>query len=73
MAVFAMIANRCLSPSSKLAVSEWVKKQVYIPNLPQIDVQILYRARDFLLEHQAELERERSQSGSLTTRTLRNQ
>jgi hypothetical protein len=58
MAVFAMIANRCLSPSSKLAVSEWVKKQVHIPGLPQIDVQILYRAMDFLLVHQAELEKE---------------
>ncbi len=58
MAVFAMIANRSLSPSSKLAVSEWVRKQVHIPGLAQIDVQILYRAMDFLLEHQAELEKE---------------
>jgi len=58
MAVFAMIANRCLSPSSKLAVSDWVKKQVHIPELPEIDVQVLYRAMDFLLEHQDELERE---------------
>jgi len=58
MAVFAMIANRCLSPSSKLAVSDWVKKQVHIPELPEIDVQVLYRAMDFLLEHQDELEKE---------------
>jgi transposase len=58
MAVFAMIANRCLSPSSKLAVSGWVRKQVHIPGLAEIDVQILYRAMDFLLEHQAELEKE---------------
>lgn len=57
-AVFAMIANRCLTPSSKLAVTEWVEKQVHIPDLPEIDVQVLYRAMDFLLEHQKELERE---------------
>lgn len=58
MAIFTMIANRCLSPSSKLAVTDWVKKQVHIPELPEIDVQVLYRAMDFLLEHQEELERE---------------
>jgi len=57
-AVFAMIANRCLSPSSKLAVSDWVEKQVYIPDLPEIDVQVLYRAMDFILEYQEELEKE---------------
>lgn len=57
-AVFAMVANRCLSPSSKLAVSEWVAKEVYIPDLPEIDVQVLYRAMDFLLEYQEELEKE---------------
>ena len=56
-AVFAMIANRCLAPKSKLAVTEWVEKQVYIPELPEIDVQVLYRAMDFLLEHQNELEK----------------
>lgn len=55
-AVFAMIANRCLAPSSKFAVTEWVEKQVYIPELPQIDVQVLYRDMDFLLEYQQELE-----------------
>ena len=58
MAIFAMIANRCLSPSSKLAVTDWVQNQVHIPELPEIDVQVLYRAMDFLLDHQDELERE---------------
>lgn len=57
-AVFAMIANRCLAPKSKLAVTTWVGKQVYIPDLPEIDVQVLYRAMDFLLEYQEELEKE---------------
>lgn len=57
-AVFAMVANRCLAPASKLAVSDWVYQQVHIPDLPEIDVQILYRAMDFLLEHQQDLEKE---------------
>lgn len=57
-AVFTMVANRCLAPSSKLAVSEWVARDVYIPGLNQIDVQVLYRAMDFLLKHQDQLEQE---------------
>ncbi|NIR33252.1 MAG: IS1634 family transposase [Phycisphaerae bacterium] len=57
-AVFAMVANRCLAPTSKLATSEWVEKDVFIPDLPKIDVQVLYRAMDFLLSHQAELEQQ---------------
>lgn len=57
-AIFAMVANRCLSPSSKLAISEWVERDVHIPGLEQIDVQVLYRAMDYLLEHQEQLEKE---------------
>jgi transposase len=57
-AVFAMVANRCLSPSSKMAVTEWVERDVHIPGLPSVDVQVLYRAMDFLLENQASLEKE---------------
>lgn len=57
-AVFAMVADRCLAPSSKLAITEWVEKDVFIADLAKIDVQVLYRAMDFLLLHQKELERE---------------
>jgi len=57
-AIFAMVANRCLAPSSKLAVTEWVEHDVFIPGLAQIDVQILYRAMDFLLANQTKLEQE---------------
>lgn len=57
-AIFAMVANRCLAPLSKLAITEWVEKDVYIPDLPKIDIQVLYRAMDFLLEHQKQLEKE---------------
>lgn len=57
-AVFAMVANRCSAPSSKLALTDWVEQDVYIPDLPKIDVQVIYRAMDFLLEYQQELEKE---------------
>jgi len=49
-AIFAMVANRALAPGSKLAVEDWVANDVHIPELPQVPVQNLYRAMDFLLE-----------------------
>ena len=57
-AVFAMVANRCLSPSSKRAIVDWVENDVHIPDLPTVDSQVLYRAMDYLLEHQSRLEQE---------------
>jgi transposase len=57
-AVFAMVANRCLAPSSKLAITEWIERDVHVPGLEQIDVQVLYRAMDYLLDRQKELEKE---------------
>jgi len=57
-AIFAMVANRCLAPSSKLAVTDWVARDVHIPGLEEVDVQVLYRAMDYLLEHQEKLEKE---------------
>ena len=55
-AVFAMILNRILSPSSKLRVWEWLD-EVYDPNLEGIDLQHLYRALDFVAEHKEEIEK----------------
>ena len=57
-AIFAMVANRALAPSSKLAVEEWVREDVVLGNDEQIKVQHLYRAMDFLLEHEEEIQRE---------------
>ena len=57
-AIFAMVANRCLAPSSKLAITEWIERDVHIPGLEAVDVQVLYRAMDYLLERQEELEKE---------------
>jgi len=55
-ALFALVANRALAPSSKLAVEEWVAEEVALPGLAGVAVQQLYRAMDFLLEHQDELQ-----------------
>ena len=56
--LFALVANRCLEPSSKLACTEWVSRDVVIPGLETLDVQHCYRAMDFLLEN-AEVVQER--------------
>jgi len=48
--IFAMTANRALSPSSKLALEDWVADEVMIPDLPTVEVHQLYRAMDVLLE-----------------------
>ena len=55
--VFAMVANRALAASSKLACVEWVAGDVAIPGLAEIgpDPQPLYRAMDWLLEIESEL------------------
>ena len=51
-AIFAMVANRALAPSSKLAVEEWVNKDVHLDIEQPIKVQHLYRSMDFLLKHE---------------------
>lgn len=56
-ALFALVANRALCPSSKLAASEWVEKDVEIPGLAQVTDDALYRAMDFLLEIAPALEK----------------
>jgi transposase len=56
--IFSMVANRALEPSSKLALEEWLPKKVVIPGLNSIDVHHCYRAMDFLLESEEEIQRE---------------
>ena len=55
--LFALVANRCLAPTSKLGACEWVAQDVVIPGLEQLEVQQAYRAMDFLLENQEEVQR----------------
>lgn len=57
-AIFAMVANRALAPMSKLAVEEWVAKDVPLKDLDKLQVHQLYRALDALLEMEQELQRE---------------
>ena len=57
-AIFAMVANRALAPSSKLAVEEWVAKDVHIGIEAPIQVQHLYRSMDFLLKHADAIQKE---------------
>ncbi|MEW6244341.1 MAG: IS1634 family transposase [Bacillota bacterium] len=57
-AIFAMVANRALKPSSKLAIEEWVAKDTLISGLEELASQQMYRAMDFLLEAKEEIERD---------------
>jgi hypothetical protein len=56
-ALFAMVANRALSPYSKLYCWEqWLREEVFLPSCRDLELQHLYRAMDFLEEHKAEVE-----------------
>jgi hypothetical protein len=56
--LFALVANRALSASSKLAASRWASEEVHIEGLPTVSDDACYRAMDWLLEIQGELEKE---------------
>jgi IS4 transposase len=49
-ALFAMVANRALAPSSKLAIEQWAADEVFLGDHQPLQVQHFYRAMDFLLE-----------------------
>jgi len=57
-AIFAMVANRALAPDSKRGVEEWVREDVALGNPETISLQHLYRAMDFLLEHEELIQKE---------------
>jgi hypothetical protein len=48
--LFALVANRALAPSSKLAAAGWVTRDVHIPGLPEVSDDACYRAMDWLLQ-----------------------
>src|SRR6266496_5327509 len=56
--LFALVANRALAPSSKLAAAGWISDDVAIPGLEQTSDDACYRAMDWLLEIHHELEQE---------------
>src|SRR6266508_1212953 len=56
--LFALVANRALAPSSKLAAAGWVCEEVLIQGLPETSDDACYRAMDWLLEITDALEQE---------------
>jgi hypothetical protein len=55
--LFALIANRALAPSSKLAASRWISEDAEIPGLDSATDGACYRAMDWLLEIRDDLEK----------------
>jgi hypothetical protein len=55
--LFALVANRALAPSSKLAAARWVSEDVLIAGLAATTDDACYRAMDWLLEIKDQLER----------------
>jgi hypothetical protein len=56
--LFALVANRALDASSKLAAAGWVSGDVHIDGLPEVSDDACYRAMDWLLEIKDALEQE---------------
>ena len=56
--LFALVANRALAPSSKLAAAHWVSEDVAIDGLAATTDDACYRAMDWLLEIKQSLEQE---------------
>ena len=48
--LFALVANRALAPSSKLAATGWIGHRVVIDGLDSVDADTCYRAMDWLVE-----------------------
>ena len=58
-ALFAMVANRALSPCSKLSIEQWAAEEVFLGGEESpLQVQHFYRAMDFLLEHAEAIQKE---------------
>ncbi|MER6076296.1 IS1634 family transposase, partial [Streptomyces sp. NPDC001817] len=56
--LFALVANRALAPSSKLAAAEWITHDVHIDALAGTDDDACYRAMDWLHEVKDDLEKQ---------------
>ena len=52
---FALVAQRCLEPASKLAAVRWASERVAIERCPSFDDQAAYAAMDFLLSSLPEI------------------
>ena len=58
--LFCLVANRALAPMSKLAALEWAGQDTWLPGVGELggDPQIFYRAMDFLLDCDEQVQRE---------------
>jgi hypothetical protein len=52
---FALVAQRCLEPASKLAAVKWAQERVALAGCPDFDDQAAYAAMDFLLQSLPEI------------------
>jgi hypothetical protein len=58
-AAFAMVANRCCAPASKLYLFEqWLREDVRIEGAEALELHQLYRAMDFFEKNKATIEKE---------------
>src|SRR3954452_9995049 len=55
--LFALVANRALAPSSKLAATSWVDHDVHLPGLDTVSDDSCYRAMDWLITIEEQLAR----------------
>ncbi|MFF3872913.1 IS1634 family transposase, partial [Streptomyces sp. NPDC001978] len=56
--LLALVANRALAPSSKLAAAEWITNDAHIDQLAETGEQPCYRAMDWLHEATGDLEKQ---------------
>jgi Transposase DDE domain len=56
--LFGLVANRALAPSSKLAASEWMSRDVHLDGLGEVSDDACYRAMDWLHDVRGELEKQ---------------
>jgi hypothetical protein len=56
--LFALVANRALAPSSKLAAADWITHDTHIDGLAETGEQPCYRAMDWLHEVKDDLEKQ---------------
>ena len=55
---FALVANRALAASSKLAAADWVCSDVHVDGLDEVTDDACYRAMDHLLAIEPDLARQ---------------
>ena len=56
--LFALVANRALDPSSKLAAAHWAGRKAWIDGLPETSDDACYRAMDWLHQVRGAVEKE---------------